>query len=223
MIHVFDDPFSLAASLADDVAAALAENLRQAGRASLAVSGGQTPVRFFTQLAQAEIDWRCVMITLVDERWVPDTSPRSNTALVNAHLLQGRAKAARFIPLVNDAATPEAGLAAIEAGLQALELPLTACVLGMGLDGHTASYFPGGEGLAAALAPPPGQRIAIVRAAAAVEPRVTLTLPVLLAAKCLTLHIEGAAKRDVLMHRTAALPVSAVLDGHPNPVIFWSP
>jgi len=223
MMHVFDDPQALAACLADYVAQALALRLRETGRASLAVSGGQTPTRFFARLAQAEIEWRNMTITLVDERWVPETSPRSNTALVRAHLLQGRAQAATFIPLINDAATPELGLAAIEAGLLALDLPLTACVLGMGLDGHTASYFPAGDGLAAALAPASGARIAIVRAAAAVEPRVTLTLPVLLAASCLALHIEGMAKRDVLLHRTTALPVSAVLDGHPKPAIFWCP
>eukprot|EP01037_Dinobryon_pediforme_P014816 gene14816-14950_t len=112
------------------------------------------------------------------------------------HLLVNEAVSALFVPLVNEAETPEAGLAAVNAGLNQLPLPFDAVVLGMGDDGHTASWFPNGDHLAEALADnaPP---LLPMRAAGAPEPRITFTAPVLLKAKSLFLHFEGGAKRAV--------------------------
>ncbi|MDD2795627.1 6-phosphogluconolactonase [Acidocella sp.] len=223
MMHEFSSPAALAEALADAVAAALAARLARTGAAALAVSGGTTPVRLLQALSAKSIDWPHVSVTLVDERWVAESSTRSNAALVKNHLLQGAAAQAAFLPLVNGAATPEAGLAEVERAIAALPLPFAAVVLGMGLDGHTASFFPGGDRLAEALAPSHGQRVESMRAEAAVEPRITLTLPVLLQADFVALHIEGAAKRDLLEHGAVELPVRAVLARNPAPAIFWSP
>jgi 6-phosphogluconolactonase len=68
----------------------------------------------------------------------------------------------------------------------------------MGEDGHTASFFPNGDGLTEALDPSSERKVAIVRAPAAAEPRVTLTLPVLRNAGLVLLHIEGEAKMRAL-------------------------
>jgi 6-phosphogluconolactonase len=223
MIQVFSSPAALAEALADAVAAALTARLARADTAALAVSGGTTPIKFFQQLSTKSLDWARVSITLVDDRWVPESSARSNAALVKNHLLQGKAAAATFLPLVNGAATPEAGLAAAEQAIATLPLPFAAVVLGMGLDGHTASFFPGGDRLAEALAPSHGQRVESMRAEAAVEPRITLTLPVLLQADYVALHIEGDAKRALLQNGAAELPVRALLARNPAPAIFWSP
>jgi 6-phosphogluconolactonase len=222
-IHAFADPETLAAALAEMVANALAAQ----PKATLAVSGGTTPVKFFKALARIPINWSAVTITLVDDRWVPKTSPRSNAGLVNKFLLQGRAAAAKFVPLVNKADTPEAGKKTANAAIASL-LPFTAAILGMGDDGHTGSFFPGGDRLAAALAPDSGQCVESMRAPAAIEPRITLTLPVLLEAGYLALHIQGQAKRDIL---AAALqpgpaedmPIRAILARQPGPEIFWCP
>lgn len=223
MMQAFLSPGALAQALADAVADALSARLAHAGAAALAVSGGTTPVRFFQALAAKPLDWRRVSVTLVDDRWVPESSARSNAALVRQHLLQGGAAAAAFMPLVNGAATPEAGLDEAEQAVAALPLPFAAVVLGMGLDGHTASFFPGGDRLAEALAPSHGQRVESMRAEAAIEPRITLTLPVLLQADYVALHIEGAAKRELLQNGAADLPIRAVLARTPAPAIFWSP
>ncbi|HQT45900.1 MAG: 6-phosphogluconolactonase [Acidocella sp. 20-63-7] len=227
MIREFPTAEELAGALAREVAAALAARLTRGGAAALAVSGGSTPLRFFRALAAQVLDWDKVTVTLVDDRWVGEDSPRSNAALVRAHLLQGRAAAARFVPLMNDAPTPEAGRAATEAALRKLP-PLAAVVLGMGADGHTASFFPGGDRLAQALAPAQGEWVETMRAPGALEPRITLTLPPLLAAGFVALHIEGAAKRAVLEEALRPgpmvdLPVRAVLARAPQPVVFWSP
>jgi 6-phosphogluconolactonase len=228
MIHDFSGPDELAGALAQYVATALTNRLVGDGVATLAVSGGQTPVRFLQALSCQPINWRAVTVTLVDDRWVPESSPRSNAAMVRANLLRGPAAAARFVPLVNGAGTPEAGRDAAEAAINALALPFAVVVLGMGNDGHTASFFPGGDRLISALAPINGQSVETMRAEAAGEPRITLTLPVLLEAETVVLLIEGQAKREVL---DAALrggnffdkPIRAVLVGHPELEIFWSP
>src|SRR5271168_2509380 len=111
-MRVFANADALAEALAEAVAAALAARLARSETAALAVSGGQTPVRFFKALSAKALDWPRVIVTLVDERWVSETSPRSNAALVRENLLQGRAAAARFVPLLNAAATPQEGIGA---------------------------------------------------------------------------------------------------------------
>jgi 6-phosphogluconolactonase len=224
----FASSAELAHALATAVQEALTARLRRTGTAALAVSGGNTPIKFFQALSAKNLDWRAVTITLVDDRWVPESSLRLNAALVRTHLLQDQAVDASFIPLVNAAATPEAGRHDVEADISALPLPFAAVVLGMGTDGHTASFFPGGDRLAEAMHPTLGQKIETMRAEAAIDPRITLTLPVLLAAEHLFLHIEGQAKRDTLEAAMQpgpieTMPIRAILRRDPPPQIFWSP
>jgi 6-phosphogluconolactonase len=228
MIHDFSGPDELAEALAQYVAVALTNRLVRDGVATLAISGGQTPVRFLQALSCQPINWRAVTVTLVDDHWVPESSPRSNAAMVRGNLLRGPAEAARFVPLVNDAATPEAGRDAAEAAISALALPFAVVVLGMGNDGHTASFFPGNDRLISALAPINGQSVETIRAEAAGEPRITLTLPVLLEAENVALHIEGTVKRKVLnaafrKGNFIEMPICAILAHRPTPDIFWCP
>ena len=77
----FVNPEGLAAALAAEVAAALRARIEKDGRAAMAVSGGTTPMRFFEALSQEILDWSVVTVTLVDDRCVPDLSPRSNARL----------------------------------------------------------------------------------------------------------------------------------------------
>ncbi len=96
---ISDDGDQLARALAGAVAADLAAAIAARGSALLAVSGGRTPVRFFGALSTQKLDWRNVVVTLVDERWVTPTSERSNEHLVRANLLQNAAAAAKFVSL----------------------------------------------------------------------------------------------------------------------------
>lgn len=222
----FRDKDQLAAALAEAVAGNLKAGVEARGAASLAVSGGTTPARFFKALsARADVPWDKVTVTLVDERWVDERSDRSNARLVRADLLQGRALAATFVPLYQGGAEPDAGKSS--AAVNKVPQPLDAAILGMGNDGHTASFFPGGDALGEALTEE-GPVVAI-EAPGAGEPRVTLTLKRLLAAKALYLHIEGEEKIKTLERAEAQgpvedMPVRAILRQTQTPLtIFWCP
>ena len=153
-------------------------------------------------------------MTLVDDRQVPADHARSNAGLVKKNLLCNFAKAAMFVPLHQNP--------------NAEKLNLDVVVLGMGNDGHTASFFPGGDNLVVALAPDSKNSIVAMQAPAAGEPRLTFSLVKLLAASSLFLHIEGQEKRDVLAKANAgtdvmAMPIRAVLQSAKPFQIYWCP
>lgn len=217
----------LAAALAAKVADALRAAIAQRGAGFLAVSGGTTPGRFMAALSREGLDWSKVTVTLVDERFVPEGSPRSNASLAKANLLQNNAAAARFAPLYHEATTVEDAAAIADAEFRALPWPLDAAILGMGGDGHTASFFPDAQGLDALLDPASAHIVMPVHAKSAGEPRLTLTLPALVGARLLAVHIEGAEKRAVLeaaMSAEKALPIRTVIDRAPRAAeIYWAP
>ena len=223
----FADRPELAAALAGHVAARLTKAVAERGTALLAVSGGTTPARFFAALSSIPIAWNKVTVTLIDERFVPASSPRSNAGLVAANLLQNAAAAARFVPLYHEAASIESAAASDSEALKALPWPLDVAILGMGADGHTASFFPDADNLPELL-DPSSQRIVLpVHAQSAGEPRLTLSMARIVAAGFLALHIEGEEKRtafDGAMGPGAKKPIRKVLDASPIPVeVFWAP
>jgi 6-phosphogluconolactonase len=190
----FADAEALAHGLADWTAERLRAAIAARGVALLIVSGGKSPARFFELLSDMELDWTRVAVTLADERRVADDSPRSNARLAREKLLRNRAAAANFTPLADVRLPGDQELAAASARVAHLPLPADVVVLGMGDDGHTASWFPGAEGLAEAMDPGARQLVAPIVAADAGEPRLTLTGRVILRARAIALEIEGEAK-----------------------------
>ncbi len=223
----FADREALAETLADRVAERLAAAIAGRGTGFLAVSGGTTPGRFFEALSRRPIAWDKVTVTLVDERFVPPSSPRSNAALVSDRLLRNAASLARFAPLYHPAENAAAAAALGEAALGKLAWPLDAAVLGMGTDGHTASFFPDADTLSDLLDPGNKRTVLPVDAPGAGEPRLTLSMPRLTGAGFLALHIEGAEKRAVFeaaMQGDDRTPIRAVIEASPRPVkVFWAP
>ena len=204
--------FSDGAALAEAFAKWTAQLLREAvdlrGEAAIAVSGGTTPKLYFAALSRQEIDWSRITVTLADERRVADDNPRSNARLARDLLLQNRAAEARFAPLADSRLSPERELAAAQARIADLPLPLDLVVLGMGEDGHTASWFPHGDLLVTAMNPGGRALVLPMSAPAAPEPRLTLTARVILRARALALQIEGEAKRAVLAKALGAGPAA---------------
>lgn len=239
--HHLPDAHQLVQALAHDIAQRLTAAVAARGVALLAVSGGKSPIALFEALAAHPLLttlWPHITVLLVDERCVPTAHADSNARLVRAHLLQGAAAAACWVPLVDgDWASLAPGQTLpdaqhlqplAEARLAALPWPLDVVVLGMGLDAHTASLFPGAPGLEAALTT--AARCAWVLPDAelnqAHHPRITLSLASLLAARHLCLPLSGQAKHRVYRHAlaggaTAERPVSLLLCQPHNPVAVW--
>ncbi|WP_206079052.1 6-phosphogluconolactonase [Allomesorhizobium camelthorni] len=225
--HEFASREELAEALASAAADVLQAAIERRGTALLAVSGGTTPGRFLAALSRQDIEWGRVTVTLVDERFVPEDSPRSNARLVRENLLQDKAAVARFAGLFSDANTVEDAADRAGERLSHLPLPLDAAILGMGTDGHTASFFPDAGNLKSLLDRFAETIVAPVHAASGGEPRLTLTLARIVEAGFVALHIEGAEKHRVLEAASGAeahLPVRAVLDRARQPVqVFWAP
>lgn len=228
-LHEFKDGAALAEGLADRVSAALADAVTARGKATIAVSGGSTPKAFFKSLSTRDIDWAKVTITLVDERFVPADNPRSNHLLVAENLLQGKAQAANFLPLYRAADSADEAAKIVSRDAEALGVPFDVVILGMGTDGHTASFFPGGNNLANAISAETPRGVITMEAEGAGETRLTFTFASLQDARLLVLHIEGQGKKDVLAAAESDgpetdMPIRAVLRRAATPVdIYWAP
>lgn len=191
-----EDAAEFAEAVAGDVGFVIDAALDARGDAVVALPGGSTPVPALKLLAKAPRKWKSVTIVPTDDRLVPVDHDASNVRMLASIFLP---LGARVVPLTGGSLAPaEAGRAA-DARLADLHWPLDLVWLGMGLDGHTASIFPGAD-LEAALTAPhraigvtpdplPGD---------APFPRVTLTARSIAQARAVTIAIAGAEKRAVL-------------------------
>jgi len=218
----YPDSEMMALDLANLLAGELRTALDHRDRVLFVVPGGTTPGPVFDALCDTDLDWGRVDVLLSDERWRPEVHVRSNTRLIRARLLTGRAAAARYLPLYARAETPEKVLAELESNISPA-LPIDICLLGMGADMHVASLIPGAEGLEDAL-DPDAQVLAPIRAPGEDEPRVTLTARVLAGAINTHVVITGDRKRRALERarhaRPIEAPVAAVLEGA---TVHWAP
>ncbi|EJN05439.1 6-phosphogluconolactonase [Phyllobacterium sp. YR531] len=228
-LNSFDNGATLAEALATAVANRLAAGCNDNGKAVLAVSGGTTPARFFKALSVKDLPWNKITITLVDERFVPPSSDRSNERLVRDALLQNAAAGANFVGLYHEADDANEGAEIAATEIAKLGQPFDVVVLGMGGDGHTASFFPGGDNLNKAISTDQTSLVLPMTAENAGEPRLTLTLPVIVNARFVALHIEGAGKMTALEAALGEgdvrdMPIRAVLRHEPIELeIFWAP
>ena len=219
-VNEYPDAEMMMMDLADTLASELMNCLMVHDHASFAVPGGTTPGPIFDSLCAVDLDWSRVHVMLTDERWVPETSERSNTRLLRQRLLIEKAAAAIYIPLYADAEAPEEKLPELAEALTP-ELPISVMLLGMGADMHTASIFPGADQLDLALHG--DDRLVAMRAPGAPEPRITLSANVIKSAMSRHMVIIGAEKRAAL-ERAQTLPpeeapVAAILSGT---TIHWA-
>lgn len=203
-IRTLTTPQELFAAAAEEIVQAANDSVAQRGRFTIALSGGSTPRNLFNLLAtnaRTVLPWDRMFFFFGDERHVPPTDPDSNYRMADESLL-----AKVPVPPGNvfriAAENPDAAAAA-EAyektlqkffALQPGEFPIFDLILlGMGPDGHTASLFPNTAGLQEK------SRIVIANWVEKFKTsRITLTLPVLNAARCVTFLVSGTDKAPAL-------------------------
>lgn len=221
----FADPAQLDEALAVHIAGQLTQDIAQRGTASLAVSGGSTPKGLFRALSQCDLDWAKVCITLVDERWVDCDSPDSNEQLVRDNLIQNKAAQAQMLGLKTAHETAEQGLIEARQRVSDIGKPFSAVILGMGGDGHTASWFPQADNLQELLDPKGTLEVDITHPVTAPHQRITLTFPAVLNSREIIIHIVSRKKRAVLESAGQnRFPIAAILEQSATPVtIWWAP
>jgi len=229
-IETYPTVQSWADAAAAQLAEALSEGIAAEGRAVFAGAGGSTPSPIYARLAQVDLDWSNVTATLVDERYVPETSPESNAALMKRTLLTGPASAARFLPLYAPSVTVDRAAAEASKALAAEGAHLDAVLLGMGEDGHICSMFPDSPTLKTLLTP--GLKPAVYGVPAGrdgmapPQERLSINLPYLIGARRVVLALTGAAKRDVFEREAAGdprvQPIAALIAAKVPLEVLWT-
>jgi len=175
--------------VARDVGGAAAERFVALGPRTVALAGGSTPRLLYERLATRDFPWSETELFFGDERCVPPDHPDSNYRMAYEALLsQVQARVHRMPGETCDAASYEEELTRVFGpGLPEFDLVL----LGLGEDGHTASLFAGDLALDIT-----DRRV--VRVVRPDHARLTLTLPVLSAAKVVMFVVSGESKREAL-------------------------
>lgn len=201
-IRVSDDPSVAAATW---IAQRLRDGCRRRGQASLALSGGSTARPMIDALVHADLPWKHVTVWQVDERIVPDGDPARN-ALQLADL----PCRVRRLPVTVAKLRP----AAARYGA-ALPEHLDVVHLGLGGDGHTASWPPDRPQLVTS-----ERRVELVDTFNG-HKRMTITGSVVNAARSRVVLTTGAAKRPIVerwMMLDGSLPINAV--SRVNTIVF---
>lgn len=193
------------------MASELRSALKHEERISFGVPGGSTPGPIFDTLSEVALDWDRVDVLPSDERWVPETSDRSNARLIRQRLLRNRAAAATLHPFWRPTATPDEALDELTE-MVTPHLPFNVLWLGMGEDMHIASIFPDADRRDEALAPDAPPLLPIRRPGEA-EVRLTFTLPHLTSAMSLHLLLLGADKKAALLRAGELSPAEAPVAG----------
>ena len=214
---------TLMQSLASTVEVELNNAIKNRGLATFVIPGGTTPKPFFNIIRDSDIEWEKITIFPTDERWVSMENSRSNARLIQRELLTGRASKANFVTLYKKNKTLDRGASLLAENISNY-LPIDVLVLGMGVDMHTASLFPGSPGLALAQSMNAAEVVPVTPLDNSLEPRVTLSARVLEKAVNTHVLIIGLEKKNAVKEAEKREPSSAPISQFlPNATVHWSP
>ena len=195
---VYTDAATAAAAAATHIAERLDEAIRERGRATFVISGGNSPKPMFRELIKTGVDWKQVHLFFADERHVPSDSPDSNYAMALEHLIRPAGMTEANVTRIETERPPAEAAAQYNRVLRdsfpGAAIPVFDVVhLGMGPDAHTASLFPGQP-----LINDRKQLVAAVHVEKLNAHRITLLPIVLHLARCLIVFCPGADKAPAL-------------------------
>ena len=205
---VVPDARALARRAAERIVELTRAAVAKRGRCSVALAGGSTPRATYevlgTSALAAAVPWAAISWYFGDERAVPSDHPESNYRAAREALFAQRPESlARVHRMPSDAADLEQ--AARDYG-ELLPDPLDLLLLGLGEDGHTASLFPGSPAVGEQSA-----RVVVVTGPKPPNPRLSITRPVIEAAREILVLVSGAGKAEALAGALEApLDVTAV-------------
>jgi len=197
-------PQDLFQAAAEEVLRAAASAIAQRGRFTIALAGGSTPRNMYTLIAanaSASLPWDQMFFFWGDERHVAPDDPESNYRMANESLLSKvPVPAANIFRVPSENPNAAAAADAYEQTLREFfavaqgEFPrFDLILLGIGPDGHTASLFPETEALREK------SRLVVANWVEKLKTsRITLTLPVLNAARCVAFLVSGTDKAAAL-------------------------
>ncbi len=146
-IEVEADPGVLASRAAEIVVARARSSIAHRGAFTVALSGGSTPAVMLDHLALRDLLWSRIHVFQVDERIVPDDDPDRNAGGLLEHLVDRIEIPPANVHLMPVTAPNLANAshhyAAELAALSGSDGRLDLVHLGLGDDGHTASWPPG--------------------------------------------------------------------------------
>jgi 6-phosphogluconolactonase len=186
-----------AEAAADRLIVAIDQSRRGRGAAHLALAGGNTPRRTYELLAARIDDWSGVEVWFGDERAVGPDDPESNYRMASETLLAG-GTGPEVHRIEGERGPEEAAAAYADLMLERLPrendlLVVDLALQGLGPDGHTASLFPGNPAVEA-----DGVCVAVHGAPKPPPDRITLTVPVLRAARSVVFLATGDEKADAV-------------------------
>jgi len=216
-VRIFADANAVATAAAQEIVAAAEASIRAHSSFSLALAGGATPRRLYGLLADPrrdlheQVPWSRTELFFSDERCVPADHAESNYRMARETLLDHVPIPPAAIHYVHTeigdpAACAEAYARELVAAIGGdLTTPprLDLVLLGMGADGHTASLFPGSRALDETT-----RWVVSNRVDSLDSWRVTLTLPVINAARAVLFVVTGENKAEALAQVLAAEPAA---------------
>jgi 6-phosphogluconolactonase len=200
--HVIVAPDELATATATRLATAIDEAAAARGVCHLALSGGRTPWAAFDELAAMSLPWSLVHLWQVDERIAPDDDPDRNSIGIHRTLIDPLSLPPAQVHLMDVTATDVEAAAAGYAAEMAAQCGgvLDIVHLGLGPDGHTASWVPGDPVIDA-----PAD-VAVTATEYQGTHRMTLTPPCVNRARARFLELKGEEKVDALQRFLAGDP-----------------
>ncbi|REA61680.1 6-phosphogluconolactonase [Dyadobacter luteus] len=218
-IHVSKNTADLSKDLADRIVTLIDATLGKQDRFTFVLSGGSTPKALYALLSESpyseNIPWEKVHFFWGDERAVPFEDERNNAKMCYDQLLNKVNVPAENIHIMRTDVSPEESAAAYEKVLKSYfkdgESTFDFVLLGMGDDGHTLSLFPGTEVVHESEA----WTSAFFLQAQDMY-RITLTAPVVNAAKYVAFMATGAGKAETLK---SVLEGDQNLDKFPSQII----